>query len=121
MTGDEGRDDRLRILEMVRDGKISPADAMRLLDELSEAPAGDLARTVRVNIRDPGGRKVQVALPARLATTIGAMVPERLRARLREKGIDLEEMLRAVQQGTARGPLVDVRDPGGTVVEVIVE
>jgi hypothetical protein len=121
MTVDERTDERLRILEMVRDGKVTPEDGMRLLDELSEAPAGDLSRTVRVNIRDAGGRKVQVALPARLAMTIGGMVPEKMRTRLKEKGINLDELLKAVQQGTSRGPIVDVRDPGGTVVEVIVE
>ncbi|HEU5299682.1 MAG TPA: hypothetical protein VFW08_09320 [bacterium] len=122
MTVDERTDERLRILEMVRDGKVTPEDGLRFLDELSEAPAtGDLSRTVRVNIRDPGGRKVQVALPARLAMTIGGMVPEKMRTRLQEKGINLDELLKVVSQGTRRGPIVDVRDPGGTVVEVIVE
>ncbi len=113
--------ERLRILEMVRDGKISPADGLRLLDELDERPAGDLSRTVKVRVRDPGGRNVQVALPARLATAIVAMIPEKTRSRLIEKGINMDELLKAVQQGTARGPVVDLREPGGTVVEVIVE
>ncbi|MDQ7842537.1 MAG: hypothetical protein QN141_02915 [Armatimonadota bacterium] len=114
-------EDRLRILEMVRDGKITPEDGVRLLEELDGPPAGDLSRTVRVNIRDAGGSKLQVALPARLAVSIGAMVPEKVRARLLARGIDLEGVLRAVQQGTSRGPLVDIKDAGGTVVEVIVE
>ncbi len=114
-------EDRLRILEMVRDGKISPEDGVRLLDELDETSSKDTSRTVRVNIRDPGGRKVQFALPARLATSIAGMVPQTLRAKLSEKGINLDELLKAVQQGTARGPVVDVREPGGTIVEVIVE
>jgi len=72
-------------------------------------------------VRDPVGRKVQVALPARLATTIAAMIPEKTRARLIEKGINIDELLKTVQQSSARGPIVDLRDPGGTVVEVIVE
>lgn len=114
-------EERLRILEMVRDGKISPADGIRLLDELHKSPAGDLSRTVRVSIRDAGGRKVQVALPARLAGSIAAMVPQNVRAKLTDKGINLDELLEAVQHGTARGPLVDIRDPGGAVIEVIVE
>lgn len=114
-------EDRLRILEMVRDGKITPEEGVRLLEELEPAPAGDLSRTVRVNIKDPGGRKVQIALPARLAGTIAGMVPQTLRARLTDKGINLDELLKAVQQGTARGPIVDVRDPGGMIVEVVVE
>jgi hypothetical protein len=113
--------ERLRILEMVKEGKISPEDGLRLLDELEDRPSGDLSRTVRVHVRDPGGRKVQVALPARLATTIAAMIPEKTRARLIEKGINIDELLKTVQQSSARGPIVDLRDPGGTVVEVIVE
>jgi len=113
--------DRLRILEMVRDGKITPEDGVRLLDELALPPAADLSRTVRVHIRDAGGGKLQVALPARLAVSIGAMVPEKVRARLLARGIDLDEVLKAVQQGTARGPLLDIKDAGGTTVEVVVE
>jgi polyhydroxyalkanoate synthesis regulator phasin len=113
--------ERLRILEMVKEGKITPEDGLRLIDELEDRPSGDPSRTVRVHVRDPGGRKVQVALPARLATTIAAMIPEKTRARLIEKGINIDELLKAVQQSTARGPIVDLRDPGGTVVEVIVE
>lgn len=116
-------EERLRILEMVRDGKVTPEDGVRLLDELDEAPAQDLSRTVRVNIKDPAGRKVQLALPARLATSIAGMVPESLRAKLNDKGINLDELLKAVQQGKTRprGPIVDIKDPSGMVVEVTVE
>lgn len=114
-------EERLHILEMVRDGKVTPEDGVRLLDEVDEAPTQDLSRTVRVNIRDPAGRKVQLALPARLATSIVGMVPETLRAKLNDKGIHLDELLKAVQQGRTRGPIVDIKDPAGLVVEVIVE
>jgi len=113
--------ERLRILEMVKEGKITPEDGVRLLDELGESPAGDLSRTVKVHVWSPGGRRVQVALPARLATTIAAMIPEKTRTRLAERGIDIDTLLKAVQQGTSRGRIVDVREPGGSVVEVIVE
>ncbi len=113
--------ERLRILEMVREGKITPEDGVRLLDELDEFASGDLSRTVKVHVWSPGGRRVQVALPARLATSIAAMIPEKTRQRLAERGVDIEELLRAVQRGTSRGRIVDVREPGGTVVEVIVE
>jgi len=113
--------ERLRILEMVREGKISPEDGVRLLDELEDRSAGDLSRTVKVHVWSPGGRRIQVALPARLATTIAAMIPDKTRTRLAERGINIDELLKAVQQGTSRGRIVDVREPGGTVVEVIVE
>lgn len=113
-------EDRLRILQMVREGKITPEDGLHLLDELESAPR-DVSRTVRVLVRDAGGRKIQLALPVGLASSIGAMIPQNLKAKLAERGVQLDELLKAVQAGTARGPVVDVRDPGGTVVEVIVE
>jgi len=113
--------ERLRILEMVREGKISPEDGVRLLDELEDRSAGDLSRTVKVHVWSPGGRRIQVALPARLASTIAAMIPDKTRTRLAERGINIDELLKAVQQGTSRGRIVDVREPSGTVVEVIVE
>ena len=113
--------ERLRILEMVREGKISPEDGVRLLDELEDRSAGDLSRTVKVHVWSPGGRRIQVALPARLATTIAAMIPDKTRTRLAERGINIDELLKAVQQGTSRGRIVDVREPSGTVVEVSVE
>ena len=113
--------ERLRILEMVREGKVSPEDGVRLLDELEDRPAGDLSRTVKVHVWSPGGRRIQVALPARLATTIAAMIPDKTRTRLVERGINIDELLKAVQRGTSRGRIVDVREPGRTVVEVIVE
>jgi len=113
--------ERLRILEMVREGKITPEDGVRLLDELEDRPSGDLSRTVRVHVWSPGGRRIQVALPARLATTIAGMIPAKTRDRLMEKGINIDDLLKAAQQGTARGPIVNLREPGGTVVEVIVE
>ena len=113
--------ERLRILEMVREGKISPEDGVRLLDELEDRSAGDLSRTVKVHVWSPGGRRIQVALPARLASTIAAMIPDKTRTRLAERGINIDELLKAVQQGTSRGRIVDVREPSGTVVEVSVE
>jgi len=102
-------------------GAVNNISGEYLLDELDETPNQDLSRTVRVNIKDPGGRKIQLALPARLASSIAGMVPQPLRAKLNDKGINLDEILKAVQQGATRGPIVDIKDPGGTVVEVIVE
>jgi len=112
--------ERLRVLEMVREGKITPEEGARLLDELDRAPRGPV-RLLRVRIQNPGGQKVQFSLPVTVAGFILGLVPESARERLRERGVDLGEILRAVQQGDASGPLVDIKDPSGASVEVTVE
>ncbi len=112
--------DRLRILEMVKEGKVTPEEGARLLDELDRAPRGP-ARLVRVRIQSPNGQKMQFSLPVTVAGSILGLVPESARERLRDRGVNLDEILRAVQEGDASGPLVDIKDPNGASVEVVVE
>lgn len=112
--------ERLRILEMVKAGKISPEEAARLLDELDRAPR-PAGRTLRVRIRGTGGRNAQFTVPVSVAGTIVSLIPEQTRARLERQGTNLTELLRAIQEGDAVGELVNIREPGGTLIEVTVE
>lgn len=112
--------ERLRILEMVKEGKITPEEGARLLDELDRAPRGP-ARLIRVRVESPNGQKMQFSLPVTLASSLVGLVPADARERLRQRGVDLDQVLRAVQEGAAPGPVVDIRDPNGASVEVVVE
>lgn len=112
--------DRLRILEMVKDGKVTPEEAARLLDELDRAPR-PAGRTLRVRIRRAGGQSVQFTVPVSVAGTVLTLIPEATRAKLEQRGIDLTELVRAVQDGDATGELVNIREPGGNLIEVTVE
>lgn len=112
--------ERRRILEMVKEGKITPEEGERLLDELERAPRGP-ARLIRVRLESPSGHKMQFSLPVPLASSLVGLVPADARERLRTRGVDLEQVLRAVQEGAAAGPVVDIREPSGASVEIIVE
>jgi hypothetical protein len=112
--------DRLRILEMVKDGKVTPEEGARLLDELDRVPR-PTGVNIRVTIQHPSGRKSQFALPVGVADVILTLIPEDTRQRLSSRGVNLEAILRAVQSGEAQGRVVDIRDPSGATVEVVVE
>lgn len=112
--------ERLRILEMVKEGKITPEEAARLLEELGR-PGREPARSLRVRIQSPSGQKLQFAIPLTLAGSVLGLVPAGTLSKLQERGINLDALLRAAQEGTVSGQLVDIREPSGASVEVILE
>ncbi|MBI2248176.1 MAG: DUF4097 family beta strand repeat protein [Armatimonadetes bacterium] len=114
--------ERLRILEMVKDGKITPEEGARLLDELDRARAPRTSgANLRVSIRHPSGRKSQFAVPVAVADAILTLIPDEMRSRLQARGVNLEQLVRAIQSGEAQGRIVDIHDPSGASVEVVVE
>jgi len=91
---------RLKILQMLADGKITAADADRLLAKLEggaqaessrpEEPRGR-TRTLRIEVDEPGRRPVNVRVPLgflRAGLKLGTVVPSRVRERLAAKGIE---------------------------------
>ncbi|HET6780886.1 MAG TPA: hypothetical protein VFH67_02195 [bacterium] len=112
--------DRLRILEMVKEGKVTPEEGERLLEELNRAPRGP-APILRVRISSPGGPKVQFTIPVSVAGSVLALIPETARKKLETRGIDLDQLIEAIRTGDAIGQIVDIKEPGGTSVEVTVE
>lgn len=112
--------DRMRILEMVKEGKITPEEGARLLEVLESQPRA-ASKTLRLRIQNPGGQKVELNIPLSAAHTVISLLPPRVRARLESMGLNLEQLLRAVQEGTAAGRILDIRDPGGAEVSLVVE
>lgn len=120
-------DERMKILKMLEEGKLSAEEASRLLRALSKGSSASRpatqegeARWMRVRVTDlDGGRAaVNVNLPMRLvsvALRLGAQfIPE-------DEGIDLEELGEALKAGLT-GKIVDVIDEEeGRKVEIYVE
>ncbi len=120
-------DERMKILKMLEEGKLSADEASRLLRALSRGssearPAtqeGD-SKWMRIRVTDLDGDRaaVNVNLPMRLvnvALRLGAQfIPE-------EEDIDLEELAEALKAGLT-GKIVDVIDEEeGRQVEIYVE
>ncbi len=134
-------DERMKILQMLQDGKISPDAAAQLLETLDQdppsavstpAPAketqpvqmplepGAKARFLRVRVTDTdtGKPRVNVRLPVSLIN-LGVKIGSRYSPEI--EGIDMASLLQAIQLGEP-GPFVDVfDDEDGEHVEVFLE
>jgi len=119
-------EERLKILRMIEEGKISAEEGARLLAALSKAerrrttPPQSESRWLRVRVTDvaTGKASINVNLPMGLVNVglrMGArFVPEM-------QGMDLEELAEAMRQGLT-GKIVDMVDEEqGQRVEVYVE
>jgi hypothetical protein len=107
-------DERLKILKMVEEGKISPEEAARLLSVLSKAERRRAAASpgegrwlrVRVTDVDSGKTAVNVNLPISLVNVglrMGArFVPEM-------EGVNMAELDDAIRRGLT-GKIIDIVD-----------
>ena len=126
-------EERMQILKMIQEGKISAEEGARLLQALNAgaktdkrpptSPAGSSgsdARWFRVRVTDlaSGKNKVNVNIPMGLvnvAMKMGARFAPNV------EGVNYEEMMTAIKSG-ASGKIIDVTDEeDGERVEIFVE
>lgn len=128
-------EERLKILNMVAEGKITAEEGARLLSALQEterrgtsatqggpdsAPGFSESQYLRIRVCNcqSGRDKINVNIPMNLVS-----VALRMGARFAPDvdGVDLEDVVEAIRQG-ARGKIVDVTDEEvGERVEIFVE
>jgi hypothetical protein len=118
--------ERLKILKMIEEGKISAEDGARLLAALSK---GDRQRTaakageakwlrIRVTDSDTGKVTVNVSIPIGLVN-VGLRMGARFVPDM--EGFELEELSEALRQGLT-GKVMDIVDEDeGQRVEIFVE
>ena len=136
--------DKIRILEMIQEGKISAEEGMDLLNALTEQ-TDDTARSdmnqrgrfLRIRVNGDKAKKVNVNIPLSLMRAAGrlvgfgmAFVPREAREEMEKQGIDLsqidiKELISQIDAGLVSGRLVDIdtEDPeeGKIKVEVFVD
>lgn len=113
----------MQILQMVESGKLSAAEAAKLLEAM-EAPAlpkGSEAKHVRIRVQERGKREVNVRLPVSLVGWILRLVPE---TTVRDENgvvrtLDLRQVEAAIRAGQS-GRVVEV-DQENARVEVFLE
>ncbi len=110
-------EERLKILNMVSEGKITAQEGAQLLNALrsserrgsaASAEAGGAARYLRVRVSDSrsGKVKVNINIPVSLlhvAVRIGAKFAPEM------EGLDFAELMDLISQGV-RGKVVDITD-----------
>lgn len=142
-------DEKLKILEMIQEGKISAAEGLELIKALEETdgttgfPAEQLAgqdkysnKFLRIRVNGDKVKKVDVNIPlsllkygTKLVNYGMNFIPAEARQEMEKKGIDLEnldldEIVRLVEQDT-HGKLVDIdledEENGKMKVEICVD
>ena len=123
-------DERMKVLQMLEEGKVSPGEAAALLRALAGKRQADPQRAervwdegrlFRVQVTDlhSGKAKVNVTLPTKLIG-MGLRIAERFAPQEME-GIDLQELESMLASG-AIGKIVEVEDEeDGERVEIYVE
>jgi DUF4097 and DUF4098 domain-containing protein YvlB len=115
--------EKLQILKMVQEGKVTADEALKLIEALESSDAGagipkTSAQWLRVRVTDSktAKPKVNVNLPIGLLSVVTKFV------KMEDMGgIDLNEIIRQIKEG-ARGKIVDVQDEDeGVHVEVVIE
>ena len=130
---DAAEDERLRILRLVQQGKVTPEQGLALLEALglpasgggagrpagpARPPAGSRGRMLRIRIVEDDEERVQLNIPLSLARSALRLVPARAQRYL--AGVDLDALLEQVEHG-ATGRILVVRDDEDNGVEVTVE
>ncbi len=92
-----------KVLDMLAEGKISAADAEKLLEKLQNANSADATeteapkipqtpRSFRIVVDEPGKKQVNIRMPLsflRSGSALIGMVPRQVTERLKDRGIDL--------------------------------
>lgn len=119
-------DEKSKLLQMVRDGKVSVEEGVELLGAMEDTESGVPEpekklrdRFLRVHV-DSAEAKVNVNIPlsllkvaSRLGNMIAGFIPGEARREMASKGLDLskvdfEELMNLIDQGLEDGKLVDV-------------
>lgn len=122
----EMSEERLQILRMVQEGKISVEEGARLIDALNEPgpppPAPwELKRgkTLRIRVEDADGSKVNLNIPVALASLAARFIPKGALTVDGEE-ISVEEIIQIVREGS-EGKILQIEEADGSKVEVTVE
>lgn len=109
-------EERMRILKMLEEKKITAGDADKLLAALGwsggeSGASQNKALHIRVFEKDMGEPKVNINVPLGWTKFVGSMIPAKVQEKLNEKGINInmQEVMEAVHSGKS-GKLVDVKD-----------
>ena len=127
------KEDILRIMKMVEEGKIDSEKAAELIDLLKESKqepgAGETAkraidlnddRMLRVKVKSADGDDVNVQIPVRFVKGVLAACG-RIPMNIQGLGeIDMNLLSQAIDSGLT-GRIVDVKSSNGDIVEVFVE
>ena len=111
-------DEKLKILQMIADGKISPEEGADLLKAVQEPKPGGSARWLVIRVHEPDTGKVHVNI--KLPVSLAGKMLKFVNRFTDDADIDLEEVYTAISAGEP-GKVIDVDTEDGTRVEIWLE
>ncbi len=113
------KDERMQILEMIAQGKITPEQGADLLSALeTEAVVSGPARWLYVRVSEPEYDKVHVNI--RIPVSWASKVLKFIKGFSRDVEIDMEEIYLAIQTGEP-GQIIQVDTDEGQRIEIWLE
>ncbi len=121
-------EERKKVLQMLKDGKITLDEANELLDNLDSkgknslkiVDRGSARRFIRIEVNSKTGDDVKVNIPLSLAKVAMNFIPEEAKGQMEENGIDLDDIIDAIEQGS-NGELVNVDASDGDKVRIYLD
>lgn len=118
--------EKLKILQMIEEGKIKAEEASKLIESIDKSEKiqvlnnGGDAQWIRIRVREGNHNKVNVNIPIALVY-VGFNISRKFNSELGDAmdTIDLDEIIELVKNG-ARGKIMEIEDDD-TTVEVVVE
>ena len=125
--------EKMQILTMIQDGKITPEEGARLLDALEnniefEGQSNNKkAKWLKIKVFDPeDGAKVNIKLPISLISigaNVGIKLATKFSPEFKEVGFtdnDMNEILDIIKSGEV-GKIIEVDTEKGEKVEIVIE
>lgn len=122
-------EEKMKILKMLEEKKISSAEAMELLEALGRLDGKESraaksgGRFLKIRVYESGSpeAKVNVNIPIAWSKFMAPFIEQKIGQKLREKGYDLdaEKIREAIEAGDI-GKIIDIND-GGNKVEIAIE
>ncbi|NLW39643.1 MAG: hypothetical protein GXY96_01765 [Tissierellia bacterium] len=125
------KEEKLQILKMIEEGKITSQEGIELLEALNETKVKydeeQKSRWIRIRVHEPNNKtRVNVNIPVAIVDAgmkIVSKLAPNVNTELKESGFseeDLKDLFQAIKDG-ASGKLVDIETEEGDRVEIVVE
>ena len=127
-------EEKMRILEMLQDGKINAEETEKLLAALGEEESAAIEATnmgnrngrvgtgqkskkhLRIIVNEGGKEKVNMSVPLGIAKSLLNFVPQSAKDKMAEQDIDLNALNKTIDDLSEEQEILRVEDEGETVI-----
>lgn len=111
-----------KILKMVESGKLKAEEAEKLIEAILDTEKKTCSgKFLKIKIEDNEGEKVNINIPIALVKMATKFIPKDKKEYLKEKDIDIDEILSSIKEAT-EGEIINIEDKkDGSYVKIWIE